>query len=510
MPLTIVRTAYYFGAVRNVAWTVAAAVAVVHLALAGRYDAFRNELYFIVCGRHPAFGYVDQPPLVPLLAAATQLFGDDVWLLRLPGVLAAVALVWVTYRFVRDLDGSVAAVTLATIAVAVAPLLVGVSTTLTTATFEPLAWTLIAWLVTRALVRDDRRALLWAGLVAGLAFETKYGVVLWLVALAIGLVCTPARVLLRRRELWLGVAIAVVLAAPNVVWQTVHGWPFLLVVHNHIVLDPVRPGPIGSTIIQIFAANLFLAPLWIAGIVAPFVRADLARLRFLAITFAAAFVLLLVTHGKDYYFAGAYPTAFVVGALACAGLARWFRVTWLVLACAQSALFAPVVLPLLSPPALAHYLDVTHLRPRPDEVAAVGAPLTQVFSDEMGWRSLEKSVAAAYRALPPADRARAAILTVDYGEAAAIDVYGTADGLPPAISGNDQYWLWGPRGYDGSVILHVNGDPAMWQDFCEHTSVVRTFGAPYAMPYENDRPIILCRGLRADLRDTWYRFKRYG
>ncbi|HTW82942.1 MAG TPA: glycosyltransferase family 39 protein [Candidatus Sulfotelmatobacter sp.] len=493
-----------------VALVVAGVVAIVHLAVAGRYDAFRNELYFIVCGRHPAFGYVDQPPLVPLLAAATQLFGDDVWLLRLPAVLAAVALIGVTYRFVRDLGGSPVAVTLATVAVAICPLLVGVSTTLTTSSFEPLAWTLVAWLLTRALLAGDRRALPWAGVVAGLAFEAKYGIVIWLIGLAIGLLCTPERRVFRSGALWLGVGIAVVLAAPNVVWQTVHGWPFLAVVQNHIVRDPVRPGAIGSIVVQLFAANVALAPLWLAGVIAPFVRADLARLRFLAIGFVVAVVLLVVTHGKDYYFAGLYPTAFVVGGLACAGLARPLRIGWLVLAGAFSVLLAPVVLPILPPPVLARYLDATRLRPVPDERAAVGAPLTQVFSDEMGWRSLEQSVAAAYEALPPADRARVAILAVDYGEAAAIDVYGAKDGLPPAISGNDQYWLWGPRDHDGSVILHVNGEPAMWAAFCAQSSVVGTFGAPYAMPYENDRPIILCRGLRADLRDTWYRFKRYG
>ena len=520
----MLRRAYYFRAVIGkqtegtrgpdrgliIAWAVGTAVAVVHLALAGRYDAFRNELYYIVCGRHPAFGYVDQPPLVPLLAAATQLFGDDVWLLRLPAVAAAVALVAVTYRLVRELGGSAAAVTLATVAVAIAPLLAGVTTALTTATFEPLAWTLVALLVTRAWLRDDRRALVWAGLVAGIAFEAKYGIAIWLIALGLGLVCTPARAMFRWPQLWLGLLIAAAIAAPNVIWQTVHGWPFFTVIHNFVVLDPVRGGPIRFAIGQLFALNVVLAPLWLAGVIAPFVRADLARVRFLAIAFVAASVLIVATHGKDYYLSGAYPTVFAVGAVACAGLVGWLRALWLTLAVAQSALLAPVVLPILPPPVLERYLDATHLRPPPDERAAVGAPLTQVFSDELGWRSLERSVAAAYKALPPADRARAAIITVDYGEAAALDVYGARDGLPPALSGNDQYFLWGPHDYDGSVILHVNGDLARWQRVCRSSQVVGTFGAPYAMPYENDRPIILCRGLLRDLREVWPRFRRYG
>jgi hypothetical protein len=178
-------------------------------------------------------------------------------------------------------------------------------------------------------------------------------------------------------------------------------------------------------------------------------------------------------------------------------------------AVALSAVAAPVVLPLLDPPALARYLDRTHLRPRPDEAAGIGAPLTQVFSDELGWRSFEKQVAEVYNALPPEDRAHAAIMAVDYGEAAALDYYGPADGLPTAISGQNQYFLWGPHGYDGGIIIHANGRPETWLRFCDSSTVAGTFGAPYAMPYENDRPIILCHGLKRNLSDTWDRFKRY-
>jgi hypothetical protein len=185
------------------------------------------------------------------------------------------------------------------------------------------------------------------------------------------------------------------------------------------------------------------------------------------------------------------------------------RRVWIGLALATSAILAPVVLPLLDPPVLARYLAATHLKPRPDEAAGVGAPLTQIFSDELGWRSFEKQVAAAYLALPPEDRAKVAIIGIDYGEAAALDYYGPADGLPPAISGQNQYYLWGTHGHDGSVILALNGPAERWTRRCQSSEVVGTFGAPFAMPYESDRPIVLCRGLKADLTETWERFRRY-
>jgi Dolichyl-phosphate-mannose-protein mannosyltransferase len=138
-------------------WCITALIFLVHASVAGRYDIFRNEFYFIVCGRHPAFGYVDQPPLVPLLAAATRLLGIKVWLLRLPAAVAAAALLPLTAEIVKLLKGSIAAVLMAVVAAAVAPGLAGLTATLTTSTFEPLAWTACAYFVLCAVIRDDRR-----------------------------------------------------------------------------------------------------------------------------------------------------------------------------------------------------------------------------------------------------------------------------------------------------------------------------------------------------------------
>lgn len=148
-------------------WCIAAASATVHLALASRYDIFRNELYFIVCGRHPDFGFVDQPPLVPLLAAATQLFGDNIWTLRLPAVIAAGALPLVTAGLARSLGGDAISALLAAAAAALAPALAGFTTTLTTSTFEPLAWTVCSYFLVRSVFRGERRAIFGQALPLG-------------------------------------------------------------------------------------------------------------------------------------------------------------------------------------------------------------------------------------------------------------------------------------------------------------------------------------------------------
>jgi 4-amino-4-deoxy-L-arabinose transferase-like glycosyltransferase len=489
-------------------WLLAGLAAIVYLATAGRYDVFRNELYFIICGRHPDFGYADQPPLVPLIAAATQMFGDNVWLLRLPAVFAAIALIPLTAALTRALGGDERAAFFAALAATIAPMLVGMNTILTTETFEPLTWTTLTLLVVRAWKNGDRRALLWGGAVAGLALEIKYGMVIWLIGLAVGLLATPARRMLLWREFWFGAAIAAVIAAPSVIWQAAHGWPFLEVTQHHSARN-FTGGPIAFAIGQVLTMNPVLAPLWLAGIAGPFLRVGLRPLRFLSVAFVVAAATIIASHGKDYYLAPAYSTMFALGAVACSGLKIVPRRIWITAAVAVSAIGAPVVLPLLDPPLLARYLAATHLKPRPDEAAGVGAPLTQIFSDELGWRDFEKQVAAAYNALPPEERARAAIMTIDYGEAAALDYYGAADGLPPALSGQNQYFLWGAHGHDGSIILYANGRPERLARICGSSEIVGRFRAPFAMPYENDRPIILCKGLKANLSDTWERFKHF-
>jgi hypothetical protein len=490
------------------AWSVAAVVAIVHFAVAAQYDAFRNELYFIICGRHPAFGYVDQPPLVPLIAAATQSAGIDIWLLRLPAVLCAIFLVPLTVAFAQLLGAGTRGAWLTAIAAASATLITAMTATLSTTTFEPVAFTAIAYLVTRALILDQPRALVWAGVVAGVTFETRYGVLFWGIGLGLGLLLAGPRAAFRSRDCWIGILIAALLALPNVLWQIAHGFPFLELVRNDN-FGNFTGSPLGFTLTQILSVNFLLAPLWIAGIVAPFVSTRLARFRFLSIAFVVTAVVILVTHGKSYYMAGAYPTMFALGAAACARLPVALVAVWALLAAANGVLSLPLVLPVLPPGRLMVMLNHMAARPPPVEAAGIGAPLMQMLSDEFGWRELARDVEAAYASLPPAQRAKAAIFASNYGEAAAVDFYGT--NLPPALSGNNQYYLWGPRGYDGSVVLAINVDPAKWSSICDSVRVLARFGTSvYAMPYEDNRPILLCLGMHPPLPQLWPTFKHYG
>ncbi len=490
-------------------WAIAVLTGALHFALAGRYDFFRNELYFIVCGRHPDFGYVDQPPLIPLLAAATQAFGENLWLLRLPAAVAAAALPLVTAGFARLLGGKDLSVILAAAAVALSPGLAEATATLTTSTFEPLAWTLCAYFLAHAIIRGERAAILWAGITAGIAMEAKYGIAMWLIGLSVGVLATPARRILRWRECWIGIVLAALLAAPSLLWQALHGWPFFSAVFQPAVAGKAYLGsPARFLSGQIIGMNPLLFPLWMGGLVAPFAGKRFESVRFAAIAALAAASIDYAGGGKDYYLFPVYPTLISIGAVALGEIGTRVAAASLTAALAAFAAMAPVALPLFEPDRLARYLDSTGLRPWPNEWAAAGAPLTQVFSDEMGWRDLARKVSSAYGSLTDEERSRTAIIASNYGEAAAIDIYGAADRLPRVLSGENQYFLWGIHDFSGDMVIDIGGNPERWRKICQSVDILAMFGVPYAMPYEKDRPIFLCRGLRASLATIWPRFKR--
>jgi 4-amino-4-deoxy-L-arabinose transferase-like glycosyltransferase len=486
---------------------------VLHAAFAGRYDLFRDELYFIVCGRHPAFGYADQPPVVPLLAAGFYALGHSVWMVRLPACLAAAAVAWLSVRFVRLAGGGTVAAVGAALCVSIAPMLMGILAVFNTTVFEPFIWTLIAFCLVKAVLTGDRRALWLCGLAAGIDLEIKYALVFWCFSLAVGLAATPERKLLLRKDLWIGVAIAAVIAMPSLVWQALHGFPFLELAAAAKYKNADTP-PVAFLLNQVLVMGPLLAPVWLAGLAAPFAVARLKPLRFVAIGFVVCVALVMLTHGKDYYLAACYPVLFVVGAVA---IAHWVtslagRIAlagWAAAAVAFSAWIAPLALPILPVPQLKAFVQHFPLKPQQQEKSFAGTLLPQVFADQLGWRDFTAEVGAAWAKIPAAERARTSIKVENYGEAAALDVYGASYGLPPALSGHNQYYLWGPRGQNPVNVLVVQNHFERLVPYCRQASVLATTFSPDAMAYENGKVIAYCQGLKMNIHTLWPELKNF-
>jgi hypothetical protein len=485
----------------------------IHLVANGNYAIFRDELYFIVCGQHPALGYVDQPPLIPLIAAGSYaLFGTHVLLFRLAPMLAMTATVALTVEFARLLGGGRFAQWLAGLCVLLGGVFLADGLLLTTDMVQSLSWLACGWCLVRLAQGGDERWWLAFGAIVGVSLESKYLIAFYLVGLAVGALTTPLRRSLLRPWIYAGAVIALGLAAPNVVWQAQHGWPFIEIGRAGSSGKNLALSPLAFFGQQFLFVGPAAAPVWLAGLWRFSVRPLLPAYRAFPIAYAVMAVLFIAAHGKAYYIAPVYPILLAGGALAIEGWLKRpaFRAAVLTAVGGVGALLAPVAIPLLPVEATIAYGAAIGVNPTlsASEHQKLSA-LPQYLADMFGWREMAAKVAAVYQALPPADRARAAFFGQNYGEAAAIDIYGRALGLPPAISGHNNYYLWGPGRADGSVIIVVGGDPAQMAKVYGSIQVAGRIDTPYAMPYETNIPIYVLRQPRVSMVQLWPMLKHY-
>lgn len=477
----------------------------------GHYGFFRDELYFIVCGMRPDWGYVDQPALVPLLAAwAHDLSGDSVWLFRLLPMLVAAATVAATAEFARLIGGGRFAQGLAGLCVLLAPILLLEGTLFFTDMFQPLTWLGLAWVLVRLEQTEDERWWLAFGAIAGFSMNTKYLIAFYLAALAIALLFTPRRRSLLKPWVWLGALLALVLTVPNIAWQAAHGWPFIELGKAGANGKNLAMSPAAYLLQQILQIGPVAALVWLAGLWAGMVRPGLKVTRAFPIAWLILFAVFDWNHGKPYYLAPIYPTLLAMGALRIEQWiadARW-RAVLLGLVAVPGLVFAPLTLPILPVESFVRYQSAIGFTPSVGEREAQGV-LPQYYADMFGWREMAKKVAAVYWSLPPAERAKAAFWGNNYGEAAAIDVFGAPLGPPPAISGHNNYWNWGPRGHDGSVLIIIGGSEKHYDDLFRSHTIAGHINAPYAMPYETNKPIYVLRGLKLPMDKLWPQVKHY-
>jgi hypothetical protein len=382
--------------------------------------------------------------------------------------------------------------------------------------FEPLFWIGSAYAVVRLIQTGDGRWWLIVGLTLGAGLMNKHSTAFFAIALAAGIVLTPLRRHLLTRWPWLGAAVALAVFSPNLIWQATHGFPTLEDLRNvartgkNVVL-----GPLAFVAQQVLIAHPLLVPLWLTGVVWLF-RGERGRFRALGWAFVVFFVTMYFLKAKNYYLAPFYPVLFAAGGVACErGLQRWrwtqgrrwprLAVAGLVLA--GGAVTAPLVLPLLAPERYVAYQRALGIEPPRTEVAHQG-PLPQMFGDQFGWPEMAAEVARIYHALPPRDRARAAIFAGNYGEAGAINHFGPRYGLPTAISGHQTHFFWGPRGATGEVVIVLQGTRERLEQRCASVEEAGRHFHPWGMAEEN-RPIYVCRGLKTPLSELWPRLKHW-
>jgi len=484
----------------------------IHLVFNAGYGIFRDELYFIVCGDRPAWGYVDQPPLIPLLASWSHtLFGNFLVGFRLIPALALSVTVALSAEFARAVGGGRFAQWLAGLCVLFSPQFLAIGLLFTTDTFQPLTWLACGWFLVRLAKSGDERWWIPFGVVVGLSLLSKYAIAFYVVALGIGLLATPVRRSLLRPWLYVGAIIGAIVVLPNVLWQHAHGWPFLELGKAAVNGKNVALSPVAFFAQQLLVMGPLSAPVWIAGLWASSRRPKLAVYRAFSIAYAVLFIFFVINHGKAYYMTPIYPTLLGIGAVVVESWlqsVRWRRAALISVAVA-GAVAAPMAIPVFSERAFIAYSTMLGLAPSVTaaEHQKLGL-LPQHFADQHGWPEMAAQVAAVYNRLPPADRAKAVFLGVDYGEAAAIDVFGRPLGLPTAISGHNNYYLWGPQGHDGSVLIVLGPYWGELLSVYRQVEVAGEIDNPYAMPYETG-PIYVLRDPKVPFSFIWPRLKHY-
>jgi hypothetical protein len=490
---------------------VALAPFVLHLALAERYGVFRDEMYYIACGEHLAFGYVDHPPLVAVMArVAHGLFGDSLRGLRLaPALLAALA-VLLTAELARELGGAGFAQILAAVAVAVAPSFLATCHILSMNCVLLAAWPAAALLFVRALARDAPPAWVAFGVVCGVALLAKHSTLFFGAALAAALLVTPQRRALLSRGPWIGAGVAALIILPNLVWEQTHGWATLEFMRNAQAYKMVRMSVLAFLRAEIKDMFVLSLPLWAGGLAWLLFERQARPFQILGVAFVVLFAILSLGGGKPYYLAGAFPMLYAAGGVAVERVLvqRAARALVVALLAAGGAAIAPMVLPILDPPAFIRYAAALGVRPSSDEKRELG-PLPPYFADQFGWEAMAAKIAKAYASLSPEEQRVAAIFGSNYAEAGAVDFFGHRWGLPRAVSPHNNYYLWGPpEPPRGAVLIAVASGKDLERVY-EDVRKVDQLDEPYAMPFENKKAVYVCRLPKRALGDVWAALKLY-
>jgi Dolichyl-phosphate-mannose-protein mannosyltransferase len=491
------------------------AIFLIHALLSGRYGYFRDELYYLACGRHLAWGYVDHAPMIGLVARVALLLGGSLHVLRLIPALAGALMVALTILIAREIGGGRFAQGLAGLCVMTVPVFLATDGLLTMNAFEPLFWMGCIYVLIRIVNTGDSRLWIWFGVLAGLGLENKHSTLFFGFAVAIAILLTAQRRELAKPWVWFGFAIALLIFLPNLLWEIHNHFPTLEDLENvRKTGKNITVGPIGFLGQQILLMNPLLLPVWLAGLWY-FFRARGGRWRVVGWIYVVLLITLMALKGKNYYLAPIYPMLFAGGGVAVeswldgprATQRRWPKVAIVTVIVLAGVAFGPLTLPVLSPEQYIRYSKALHASPPKTEIYDVG-PLPQFLGDQFGWEQMVSEVAKVYESLPPSERSQTAIFASNYGAAGAIDMFGPKYGLPAAISGHQTYFFWGPRGFSGNTLIVLQGDRETLERACGSVEVAGVHYNPYGMVEEN-WPIYVCHGLKVSLPAVWPQLKHW-
>ncbi len=477
-------------------------------ALPGHF--FRDEFYYLACSHRMAWGYVDQPPLsIGILWVVRHVAGESLIVLRFVAALTLAAAILLTGNIARRLGGGDFAELLAMTTVAIAPEILGAGSFYSMNVFDLLLWALALRVFIDCLETTRTGPWIVLGALLGLGLLDKISV-LWLGAgMAVALLLTPARRQLLTRGPYLAAAIAAVMFLPHIVWQISNGWPTLEFIRNAGAEKMRVNAPLAFLADQVKGMHPITLPIWGAGLLALFVF-PLRRYRALGIVFLTVAVILIANRtSRSGYLTLAYPPLIAAGAVLIESLVRpaVARAAIVAVLIVFGGITVPFAVPILSADTYVRYASALGVAPSTEEKKEL-ARLPQFFADREGWAPMVDQIAAVWDTLTPTERASAAVLTGNYGEAGAIERL-RRDPQMIAISGHNNYWIWGTYGRSGSLLVVLSRHPERLQRIFDSVQLAGTTDCGDCMPYENHLGIYVCRGMHTPLGQLWPEFKHY-
>jgi len=511
-------------------WLIALAKLCFHIYFNNRYGYFRDEFDYMSCGDHLAWGYVDQPPLIPFLIHINRaVLGDSLRSIRFIPALASSLLVVQSALLARELGGRRFALLLTAIAIVIAPQYLSNGSLLGTNCLEPNLWMGCAWFAILAIKRAGTekapRYWLWFGVIAGLGLQEKYSIAVFGFGIVIGLLLTEQRRVFLNRWIWFGGLAAFFIFLPNLLWNAHHHWPFVELMHNIRAegRDVVLP-PLQFFLQQTLLLDPITAPIWLTGLLALLFSTRLKPYRLLGWCYLVCFTVFFVLHGKSYYLAPVYPMLLAAGAVVIESAIHgkiigepenapprrlWVKAAIVIILLASGAHLAPITVPVLSPERFLAYVKTLPFKLPVMEHDHAHAALPQWYADQFGWEEIAAETAQAWNRIPVEEQKDCGIFAQDYGQAGAIDFLGRRYGLPPALSGDRTYFLWGPRRYSGNCLIVLGDRRARLEELFDHVEYVGTSAAnPYAM--EDEIAVFICHGPKfGTLADLWPSLKHW-
>ncbi|HXL23872.1 MAG TPA: glycosyltransferase family 39 protein [Candidatus Dormibacteraeota bacterium] len=479
-----------------------------HTLTNGQYGFHRDELQTLDDARHLDWGFVAYPPVTPLIGRLELiLFGTSLVGFRFFAAVAVSAVMVLAGLITRELGGGRREQMLTAIAVGIAPISLVQGAVFQYVSFDYLWGVLAMYFLLRLLKSEDARWWVAIGAVLGLGMETRYTMGFLALGIVGGVLLTPARRYLSSRWLWLGVGVSVLVFLPNLIWQAQHHFislDFLAHIHKR---DVGQGRGQGFLLQQAWVCvNILTLPLTLLGLWFYLVREEGKRYRLLGWTFVVAFALFYLAHARSYYTAPLYPMLIAAGSVVFGKWVRGLRPAWARLA--QGVQWTGLVLG-----GVMFTLLVVPVAPIGSRLWTVTSKLHDQFREEIGWRELAQAVARVYNALPAEERARTGVLTGNYGEGGALNLYGPRYGLPRAMSGTNSFWY---RGYDPrqpQTVILAGFDLDEGRELFESCSVAEKNANPYGVVNEESREhpdILLCRNLKKTWPEFWQSFRRFG